>query len=183
MLRIANRYGRALFNLTKDDMPKAKKQLAALKVVKSLFDGTTAPDASKVLVNPVMPPDLKRSLLDYALDKAGADLDLKHLMAEIVVAGRVPFIPQVVDSFATLIDEAEGVARADITSAVALNPEELNDIGQTLGTLLKKKVAVTSAVDAGLLGGFVARVGNYRVDMSLKSKLDGLSESAVHDTN
>jgi F-type H+-transporting ATPase subunit delta len=178
MSRIAKRYGRALFNLTKGDMAKAKSQLAALNVVKDLF---AAPDAGKVLSSPVMPADLKKSLLDYALDKASADQDVRHLIDAVIYGGRVAFLPKVAESYAELIDEAEGVVRANVTAAVALSAAETEEIGKTLGGLLNKKVNVKTAVDPALLGGIVANVGNYRIDMSLKTKLEGLSQSAVQD--
>lgn len=179
MSRIAKRYGRALFNITKGDVATAKRQQAVLATVTELFQN---PDAGRILVSPVMPPDLKKSLLDYALDKANADDDMRHTIGAIVAAGRVDQLPAVARAFDELIDEAQGIVRADVTSAVELKQAELDDISQALGKVLKKNVTVKSAVDPSLLGGFVANVGNYRIDMSLKTKLDGLSQTAVQDS-
>lgn len=179
MSRIAKRYGRALFNLTKGDMAKAKRQLEALNVVRELFEGG---GAGKVLSSPVMPPDLKKKLLDYALDKADADQDTRHLIDSVIYGARVALLPKVADAFAELIDEAEGVVRAEVKSAVPLSGAETAEIGATLGSLLKKQVHVKTSVDPALLGGLVANVGNFRIDMSLKTRLEGLSQSAVMDT-
>src|SRR4051812_18628644 len=163
MSRIAKRYGRALFNIAKGDLGKAKRQLAALNTVAELFQQK---DAGKVLVSPVMPADLKKAILDYGLDKAGADDDVRHLLGAVADAGRVAQIPDIAKSISELIDEAEGVARAVVTSAVTLGDAELKEIGAALGKTLKKNVSVKAHVDPALLGGFVAHVGNYRVDMS-----------------
>ena len=65
---------------------------------------------------------------------------------------------------------------------MALNEADTKAIGDALSTLLSKKVEIKPTVDPSLLGGFVARVGNYRVDLSLRTKLDGLSQSAVQDS-
>ena len=180
MLRIAKRYAKALFNLSATDLPKAKRQLASLLVVKELF---LVRDSGKVLVSPVMPPDLKKSLLDYGLEKAQADQEVRHLVDAVIYGGRVKFLPKIADSFAELIDEAEGIARANVIGAVKLSTEELEEIAKILGKLLKKNVTLTTSVDPSLLGGIVASVGNFRIDMSLKTKLEGLSQSAVQDSS
>lgn len=179
MSRIAKRYGRALFNLTKGDLAKAKRHQASLVIVTELFDN---PDAGRILKSPVMPPDLKKSLLDYALGQAKADDDLSHTLDTMALAGRVDLIPAMAKSFAELIDEAEGVIRADVASAVELKPADLAEISQALGQVLKKSVTVTPSVDPQLLGGFVAHVGNYRIDMSLRTRIEGLSQTAVQDS-
>ena len=180
MSRIAKRYGRALFNLTKGDLVKAKRQLEALTVIRGLFE---TGDAGKVLGSPVMPPDLKRALLDYGLAQANADDDVRHFVATVAEAGRAALLPQIQEALADLIDEAEGVARASVTSAVALRADEMDEISSVLGKMLKKHVTVKPSVDASLLGGFVAHIGNYRIDMSLKTKLEGIAQSAVQDTS
>lgn len=183
MSQVAKRYSRALFNISKGDLAKAKRQLEVLGVVKELFEGKAAGDAGKILRSPAMPPDLKKALLDYGLDQAKADDDTRHLLSAVTNGGRISLIPEMHRAFAELIDEAEGVARAQVTAASALNAAESAEIGQTLGKLLNKKVTVDAAVDPSLLGGFVAQVGNYKIDLSLKTKLEGLAESAVQDTS
>lgn len=179
MSRIAKRYARALYKVCDGQLDKAKRDLESLQTLAVLFE---ANDAGKVLRSPVMPADLKRDLLHYGLEKAGAGDDLKRFIDAIVAAGRVTFLPGILQAFSDLIDEAEGKAHAHVVSAMTLTPEEQAAVAKQLGDLLGKNLEIESKVDPGLLGGFVARVGNYRIDMSLKTKLDGLAQSAVQDT-
>jgi F-type H+-transporting ATPase subunit delta len=178
MSRIARRYARALFKVTEGSLGKAKEDLASLETLQALFDDK---DAGKILRSPVMPTDLKTTLLQYGLEKAGADEHLKSFIDAVVSAGRVAFLPAMTEAFRDLIDEKEGRAHAHVVVATDLCAEDEASIGNQLGKLLGKTIIVDTKIDPSLLGGFVARVGNYRIDMSLKTKLDGLAQSAVQD--
>lgn len=177
--RIARRYARGLFGIDKGDIAKAKARRETLEAVVELFKNE---EAARILRNPVMPAGLKKDLLAYALKEGNADQSLQSLFKTMVEEGRVNAIPELVEAYSELIDTAEGVAKADLVSAVALPDAEVQAIGKQLGQILDKKVEVRASVDAKLLGGFVAHVGNYKIDMSLRTKLDGLAASAAQDS-
>ena len=173
---VATRYAKALFKLEQGNVEQAKAHLQGLRLVVQLFELS---ESAKILRSPVMPVALKRDLLRYGLDRGTADQILEFFIESIIDAGRVQLIPDIVEAFAQLIHEAEGVVVAQLTSAVELPGEDADAIGSGLGQILGKQVELITAVDKALLGGFVAKVGNYRIDMSLKTKLDGLAQSAV----
>ena len=179
MARIANRYAKALFQFAGGDLEKAKKQRDSFQGVVQLFH---VKESEKVLKSPVMPPSLKKNLLDYGLEQSNATNEVRTLVAAMLDAGRVDLLPDVAAAYGELLDRAEGVVKAEVTAAVPLQAADTQAIGDALSKLLKKKVEIKPAVDPSLLGGFVAKVGNYRVDLSLKTKLDGLSQSAVQDS-
>jgi F-type H+-transporting ATPase subunit delta len=179
MGRIAKRYAKALFTLASGDLAKAKKQGEALNALKELFDD---PKAGPVLRSPVMPPELKKALLDYGLSQVAADDGVKKTVQTVLESGRVTLLLEVAKAYNEYIDEAEGVVRAQMASAVPLPPADQQHIAEALGQILKKKVDITAATDPSLLGGFAVNVGNYRIDLSLRTKLDGLATSAVQDS-
>jgi len=177
--RIGRRYARALFSIAKGDLAKAKEYLAVLATLSDLFD---VADAGRVLRSPVMPTSLKTVLLDYALEKAKADPMVHHSINGVIAAGRVAYIPDIARALRELIFAQEGLVEAEITTAVALPKAEFDAIASGLGKMIGKTVIATPQVDPSVLGGFAATVGNYRVDLSLKSKLDGLAQAAVQDS-
>jgi len=180
MARIAARYAKALFKLANGDLAKAKKQAETLRILNELFE---YPESNRILRSPVMPATLKKNILDYGLSQAQASEAVSHLIGTIVEVGRVPLIPAIIGAYDDLLDAAEGVARAEVASALPLPSEDLEAISGTLSRILgRQRVEIKQVVEPALLGGFVARVGNYRIDMSLKTKLDGLSQRAVQDT-
>lgn len=174
--RISKRYAKALFRLNRDDLDEVKKHLQSLRIVDQLFK---EPESGKVLVSPVMPPELKRDLLKYGLKIGASDKYLEQFIDTIVDSRREALLPEITNAFEELLNEAEGVAEAEVISAVALTKDDLTNVGRSLGELFGKRVEVKPSVDSSLLGGFVARVGNFRVDMSLKSKLDDLAQNAA----
>jgi F-type H+-transporting ATPase subunit delta len=178
MQRIARRYAKALFEQSKGDLAAAKKDLASLQVLEELFHHK---DAGKILRSPVMPVALKKSLLEHGLEAGKADKGLKNLVATLLEVGREQALLDISSAYAEMVDAAEGTVKGDVSSAAALGQSELDAIGKSLETLVKKKVVLRPHVDQSLLGGFVARVGNYLVDMSLKTRLDGLAQGAVQD--
>ncbi len=179
MASIPNRYAKALLQLVGSDLAKARKLRESFDGLNQLFE---LKESARVLRSPVMPPDLKRKLLDYALDTTKAAPEVRQLTQALLSAGRVDLLPEVAKSFNALLDLADGVVKADVAAAVALTDTDAKAIGDALSKLLSKKVEIKPTVDPSLLGGFVARVGNYRVDLSLRTKLDGLSQSAVQDS-
>lgn len=177
--RVARRYAKGLYSMDQGNPDKAKKHLEMLSGLRALFNDK---EGGKVLRSPVMPPALKRELLAYGLKQVGADGEVSNVVNAIVDAGRVAVIPDLVDEYAALIDAAAGLVKADVVSAVALEPGDLKAIGDHVARLLNKKVEVRPSVDRALLGGFLVRVGNYRIDMSLRTKLDALSHTAAQDS-
>jgi len=178
MSLVANRYARALLKLSEGDLAKAKDRREILVGVSELF---ALKDSGRVLRSPVMPQDLKKSLLTYALGKATSDSLLQRFVETVVEAGRVAMFPEIIASYSRAIDELEGVAVADVTTVVPLEQADQVKVADVLGKLLGRTVQVKTHVDKSILGGLVARIGNYRVDLSLKTKLDGMASSAVQD--
>jgi F-type H+-transporting ATPase subunit delta len=128
-----------------------------------------------------MPADLKLKLLEYALDQGKASTTTRNFIKALVEAQRTAIIPGVIDSFAELLNEAEGKVTAEVASAQPLDDAAKAEITAGLEKVLKKKIEIAPTVDPSLLGGFKVRVGNFLVDLSLKTRLDSLSAGAVAD--
>ena len=175
--RIASRYARSLYRLSEGNAKGALQSLEALKSIGELFK---IDQSARVMRSPVMPADLKQSLVDAAIAKANGSSAIKNFCTVVIAAGRVNLFPQIIDIFQELIDESEGRIHAQVKTAVELGSGELDEIKSTLSSAFKKKVEVVQVVDATLLGGFVVRVGNMLLDYSVRTKLDALAQNAVH---
>ncbi len=174
--RIANRYAKALYRLTGDDTKKAKVFLEQLQVARALFD---IEPAAKVLNSPVMPQDLKKKLFEAALTTSKAAPELHAFIGALISAGRVQIYPVFVHAFAQLINEAAGVVDAEVVTAVAVDSDVVAKLTASLEKILGAKIHASQQVDPELLGGFVVRLGNRMIDMSVKTKLEALSKSAA----
>ena len=63
---------------------------------------------------------------------------------------------------------------AEVTSAVALNDEQIAALKETLKASVGKDVTLQSRVDPSLLGGLIVKLGSLMIDSSLKTKLQNI---------
>ncbi len=76
-----------------------------------------------------------------------------------------------------MVDEAKNISHGNVISAVELSDELKNNIQSVLEKLTGKKVELTTSVDASIIGGMVAKVGDLVLDGSIKTQLAGLKDS------
>jgi F-type H+-transporting ATPase subunit delta len=76
----------------------------------------------------------------------------------------------------TVLRERQGIAEAEIFSAVDLNDAQKNEMTQTLERVTGKKIEAKFSLDRSLLGGAVVRVGDTIYDGSLRNRLNGLRQ-------
>ncbi len=77
-------------------------------------------------------------------------------------------------AYQSLLASRRGEATAEVVSARALTKKQLEAIAGQLKKAIGTKVAVSTRVDAGLLGGLVVKVGSRMFDSSLRTKLQRL---------
>ena len=94
----------------------------------------------------------------------------------VVAAGRAAELPEIVDRFVELAASERRRAIAEVRSAVPLTPEQIERLRTALNQATGKDVEVKVVVDATVLGGLVARVGDVVIDGSVRSRLEQLKE-------
>ena len=63
-------------------------------------------------------------------------------------------------SFRALIARERGEVSADVATAHALTPEQMQLLSDTLRTTIGKNVQINTRVDPSLLGGLIVKVGS-----------------------
>jgi F-type H+-transporting ATPase subunit delta len=77
-------------------------------------------------------------------------------------------------AFTELVREHRGIAVAEVTTAVALDEVATEDVRRRLGAMMGKQVELRPRVDPSIIGGIVARVGDYLIDGSVTGQLSRL---------
>lgn len=173
--RVAKRYAKALFKMSNEDIKKGAQYAQALLALSSLFD---LPEAKAVLQSPVMPSDLKLSLLNYAVAKAAAPEEMLRFVAHVESAGRTSQLPAISEQFQELLNNARGVLQAVVKSAVSLSPADLAQLKEVLQEKFGKKIDVSPAVDSTIGAGLWIGVGNSVIDLTLRTRLSALVANA-----
>ncbi len=160
----ARRYAQAAFEIARDrgEIGRWREELRDVATV--LAESQLAP----LLADPKVPLDQKFRALERVLDVSPLVMNLAKLLVQ---KGRSQEARAVAEAFTRLADAYEGIAHAEVTTAVELTPERLNVIEQQLGQQFGKKVVATNRVDPTIIGGAVIRVGDRLIDGSVRTRL------------
>jgi F-type H+-transporting ATPase subunit delta len=172
---IANRYAKAILKLTEANPGLADEALAFAGACDELF---ALPETRRILKSPVMPADLKKSLLAYACEASKAGPELLSFAQQVVEAGRTSHLPEISKSIRRLLDEKRGIAQATTTTAEPMTDAQKGELSGALEKVFKKKIVMKNEINKKVLGGFVVNIGNYTIDLSLKSRLNSVADYA-----
>lgn len=168
---LAGRYATALFDLAEEQ--NAIDQVAGdLGGIQDMIDESE--DLRRMVQSPVISRDDQGRAMDAVLEQAGIS-DLARRFVGVVAANRRLFaLSDMIAAYGRLVSRHRGEVSAEVTSASALSPAQLEAVTDALAGILGGKVVVSATVDPALIGGMVVRVGSRMVDFSLNTKIEKL---------
>jgi F-type H+-transporting ATPase subunit delta len=171
---IARVYAEALFEVAKEKrkLDRIREQLGEL--VDTLERNR---DLQVFFFSPYFSSGEKREGLQRAI--SGAEPELINFCELLIDKHRMPVIFRLRTRFDELWAEENKLLEVRLTSAVELDPEIVNRVGDEIERQTGRKIELESAVDEGILGGLVLRVGNMVLDASLRNKLEKLRKQVA----
>ena len=164
------RYGQAIFELAQDQ--GAVEQWGQdMALVSEAFEDA---EFSALLKHAGVSAEDKRRATDAVL--GDAQPMVRNMVNLLVARGLVDAIAEACREFTELQDRLEGRQRVEVTTAVALEPAEVERITQFVAGLIGREVVVTPRVDEDILGGLVIQIGDRLMDGSARARLNGLRE-------
>ena len=130
-----------------------------------------------LLESPQFPFEAKQDLLHKQL--AEINPLVSNLALLLVSKGIFKLSGDIFRQYNDLLDAYRGIERANVTAAVRLSDEDKETISSRLGKVVDRKVAIDAQVDASLIGGFIARIGDMLIDGSIRQRLESLKKSLV----
>jgi len=176
---IGRRYAKALMVVTADRREKSEDLLAELEAVKGALAGE--PRFGELMANPKVLLSERLGALDRFLDALQPRPLARHFFQMLLKKGRLGALPEIVDEYRSLADEQAGVLRAAVTSAAPLAGTETERLRTILGARFGKTIVLTSAVDPGLIGGLVVRIGSLSFDGSIRSQLAAIHRQLLEE--
>ena len=135
------------------------------------------PELRDVLRNPQLESSAKANIL---ADIAGDDEPLfKNFLLLIVEKGRAGELGEMAHEFERLMAREERRLTVELTTARELTDDEAQAIVAQIEQAAGRKVEATRSVDADLVGGIVLQAGSYRVDASVRGRLERLRQTLV----
>nr|NIM07397.1 ATP synthase F1 subunit delta [Armatimonadota bacterium]NIO98878.1 ATP synthase F1 subunit delta [Armatimonadota bacterium] len=150
----AKRYAQAAFEIALEAGELERWQSDLAGVVQAVSDE----DFSAVLESPKVHFDEKSRLLSGQIKELNPLL--LNLLLLLISRGRLGIIGEIAEEYQRLWNRHRGIEIAEVTTAVPLTKEDEEKLARHLGRIVGKKVEVRAEVDPGVIGGFVARIGD-----------------------
>jgi len=172
-LTLARPYARAAFSLAKD--AGRLPQWSAL--LGFAAQAASVPEAQAAVTHPLAKAD---DLVELLLPPGDSDPTFRQFLVVLADNRRLALLPEIAGLFDQLRAEAERVVKATVTSAQPLDESELEKLRASLRKRFGQDVELTTAVDAGLIGGAVIDTGDVVIDGSLRTKLARLGAALAN---
>jgi F-type H+-transporting ATPase subunit delta len=124
------------------------------------------------LASPAVTVEAKHAVIEKINGRMGASKIIRNFLFVITDHRRTQLIPEILAMFQQVIRQRQGVAEAQISSAVELSAAQKKELAATLTKVTGKKIETKYSLDPALLGGAVVRIGDTIYDGSLRSRLN-----------
>jgi F-type H+-transporting ATPase subunit delta len=174
MEEIAQVYSRALFEAAEDQdkLDVVREQVGAFTDALE-----SSHDLAVFFFSPYFSTEEKKEGLGKVLD--GADDTVTNFLELLIEKHRVPAIHRIRREYDSLWEQANKLLPVEVTSAIELDPETVEQIGAKIGERTGRKVQLESRVDPDILGGIVVRVGDRILDASIANRLESLRKQVA----
>jgi F-type H+-transporting ATPase subunit delta len=174
-MAVAHRtYADALFEAAKEG-DRLRQVHEALSDFAAAVEET--PELRSVLRNPQLESTAKARIL---ADLAGDDEPLfKNFLMLVAEKGRAGEIEEIAREFERLMAREERRLTVELTTARELSDDEADAIVSQIEEAAGRKVEATRSVDPAIVGGIVLQAGSYRVDASVRGRLERLRQELV----
>lgn len=164
--QISRRYASALFELINEGS-KIEKDLAMVAAVAEVDE------VAALLASSDYPANLKRNVfIKAAGGKVSAEID--RLVGMLAERNKACLLPEINAQVEEMIHLATNKLDAEVTVASPINKATQDKLSKALATSTGKQVRLTVSEDQSILGGMVVRIGDRKIDYSLRTKLVGL---------
>lgn len=174
--RLTTRYARALYSHAAD-RGQQEEVLRQLRLLSAALQ--KRPDLQVMLQHPEVADEAKVAELKQIIqDRESVASATEDFLKLVVENDRPEVLRAAPDAFLQLWDEARGVQRAYVRTAVSLSDDDKDSLKQALRRLAAKDVVLEIEVDGDLIGGFSVRMDDHFIDGTIRGRLDRILENA-----
>ncbi len=174
---VARRYATALFEIARE-----RGQIDAfeheLKRVTTTLTGTR--EARRTWEHRLIPPAEKKDILNRLFGQELSDT-FRGFLHVVIEKHREKYLEAIRDHYQALADGERQVVEVLVTSARKLKDEQRAMLVGRLEASLGKNVRLVEKTDPSLLGGLVIRIGDQKIDGSVRQKLMRLRHQMVQE--
>ena len=167
---ISTRYARALLKSATDSKLDETVYQEMLTVAKSYID---VPALRQTIDNPMLSKDKKEALLIVAAGEKPSALT-KAFISLVLKEDRENMIQFMANSYVTLYRKQKNVIRGKLTTAARVSADTEQKMRQMVESKTNGTVEFETEVNPDIIGGFILEYDTFRMDASVKSKLNSI---------
>ena len=167
---ISVRYARALLKSATDAKAEDAVYTEMQQLIKSYAE---VPQLRPAIDNPMLSKAEKEQLLLTAVGKAPSPL-VKAFIGLVLKEDRESVMQFIANSYVTLYRQQKNVIRGRLITATAVTPATEQRMRQMVESKTNGTVEFETEVNPDIIGGFILEYDTYRMDASVKSKLNNI---------
>jgi F-type H+-transporting ATPase subunit delta len=167
---ISVRYARALLKSAIDQKLDEQVYHEMQLLAKSYVD---VPQLRQTIDNPMIAKDKKQILLTTAAGPLASQLT-QSFIALVLKEDRENVIQFMANSYITLYRKQKNVIRGKLTTAARVSADTEQKMRQMVESKTHGTVEFETEVNPDIIGGFILEYDTYRMDASVKSKLNNI---------
>ena len=167
---ISVRYARALLK----SATEAKIETEVYQEMQTLARTyAEVPQLRQTIDNPMLSKDKKQALLLTAVGAKPSDLT-KAFVGLVLREDRENVMQFIANSYVTLYRQQKNVIRGRLITAAAVSPATEQKMRQMVESKTNGTVEFETEVNPDIIGGFILEYDTYRMDASVKAKLNNI---------
>jgi len=170
---LAKRYAQALFGLALENKTEEKVAEDMRLVGKVLNENR---ELRRVMANPVLQDNKKVKILYHLFEKKITTLTLRFFDL-LIRKGREVYLDAICAAFEEIYLDYKNIVKAELITAKGADEKIRKQVIEKLKAITDKKIDLSDTTDTDLIGGFVARLGDYQYDASVATQLRKLRKS------
>jgi len=173
-LALVNQYAKALLEVTQaaGGSQAAEAALDELSRFTEVFHSSR--DLRTVLLSPVVEHQQKVRLIGRLCEAIGAGRPVRNFLSVVTKKRRLALLPEIRDRYQALLDEAEGIVRAEVRTALPVTEAQKQALEARLAAITGGQVRCGYLVDESLVGGMSVKIGSAVYDGSVRGHLEAL---------
>ena len=164
------RYARALLKSATDQKLEDAVYQEMMTVAKSYLD---VPALRHTIDNPMLSKDKKEALLLVAAGEKPCELT-KAFIALVLKEDRENVMQFMANSYITLYRKQKNVIRGKLITAARVSAQTEQKMRQMVESKTNGTVEFETEVNPDIIGGFILEYDTFRMDASVKSKLNNI---------
>lgn len=171
---LAGRYASALFDLASEQGNVTAVESDLEKLGAALSDSD---DLAAATTNPQLSRDEQGKAMAAVASHLGLSELTTNFLGVLASNRRLSKLTDMIAAFKAIAAGQRGEVTATVTSAHPLSDEQVATLKAKLTAREGRTVMLDADVDPDLLGGLVVTIGSQRIDASIRTRLNSLSQA------